>query len=117
MFVGSTVPALANCLLYLRVAEFQHAATRVLLAIKAFEAASGRLPASLDELVPDHLEAVPLDPFDGKPLRWSAERKAIHSVGEDLADAGGSAEDDDQAVHDRAEPTLRIETAQAGAPR
>jgi hypothetical protein len=31
---------------------------------------AGRLPASLEQLVPDYLTAVPADPFDGKPLRF-----------------------------------------------
>ena len=36
------------------------------------------------------VEAVPLDPFDGQPLRYSKERRIIWSVGENLRDDGGS---------------------------
>jgi hypothetical protein len=113
MLLSLQVPVLSRCLMELRLTEFQHAATRALLALKAFEAANGRLPASLDELVPAHLGSVPVDPFDGKPLRYSAEKKLIRSVGEDLSDSGGStAVMDQMALHDRAEPTLRIEPSE-----
>jgi len=64
-------------------------ATRVLLAMKAFKLDKGRLPATLDELVPAYLDAVPLDDFDGKPLRYNPAKKIIYSVGEDLKDDGG----------------------------
>ncbi|MGB2755433.1 MAG: hypothetical protein WBD75_10610 [Phycisphaerae bacterium] len=65
------------------------AATRVLLAMKAFKIKKNGLPQSLDELVPDYLDAVPIDDYDGKPLRYNAEKKVIYSVGKDLKDAGG----------------------------
>ena len=32
----------------------------------------GRRPGSLQELVPDYLPGVPLDPYDAKPVRWDA---------------------------------------------
>jgi hypothetical protein len=41
----------------------------------------GALPSSLDELVPGYLPAVPLDPFDDKPLRYSQELSTIWSTG------------------------------------
>ena len=67
----------------------QVAAARVLLAMKAFKLEKGRLPATLDELVPGYLDAVPLDDFDGKPLRYNPAKKVIYSVGKDLRDDGG----------------------------
>ena len=66
------------------------AAARVILAMEAFKLEKGRLPASLNELVPDYLDAVPLDDFDGKPFRYNAAKKLIYSVGEDLKDDGGT---------------------------
>jgi len=69
--------------------DVELAATRTRIALKAFKAAKGRLPETLGELVPDYLDAVPLDDFDGKPLRYSAEKKVIYSVGKDLKDGGG----------------------------
>ena len=53
--------------------------------------ANGRLPDSLDELVPKWLDAVPTDPFDDKPIRYKKLAKGFvtYSVGPDLKDDGG----------------------------
>lgn len=64
-------------------------ATQVLLALRAYKKKTGKYPSSLDELVPRYIEKVPEDPFDGKPLRYSAEKKVVYSVGMDLVDSGG----------------------------
>ena len=63
--------------------------TKTLLAMKIFRMTTGRLPDTLDELVPEYIDAVPLDDFDGKPIRYSPEKKILYSVGEDLKDDGG----------------------------
>jgi hypothetical protein len=60
-----------------------------LIAIRAYQLERGALPPSLDALVPRYLSRVPEDFFDGAPLRYSAERKLLWSVGEDLVDGGG----------------------------
>ncbi len=74
------------------------AATRLILAIRAFELTNGRLPDALDDLVPEFIHAVPADDFDGKPMRWSKEKRIVYSVGEDLADDGGH---EGTAAHER----------------
>jgi hypothetical protein len=65
----------------------------LLLACRAYEEATGHLPETLEELVPDYLPAIPRDPFDGQPFRYSAERRLVYSVGENLADDGGTNDD------------------------
>jgi hypothetical protein len=60
-----------------------------LIALKAYKEEKGRLPDSLSELVPGYLPYLPLDPYDGKPLRYSREKKIIYCVGKDLRDNGG----------------------------
>jgi hypothetical protein len=64
---------------------------RAALGVERFRLAEGRLPESWDELVPKFIEAVPIDPFDGKPLRYKRLEKGytIYSVGEDGEDNGG----------------------------
>ncbi len=62
---------------------------RLWLALRRYERQQGRFPDSLDALVPDFLDAIPLDPFDGKPLRYDAALKRIWSVGADGRDEGG----------------------------
>jgi hypothetical protein len=61
------------------------------LAVERYRLRHGRWPESLDALVPDLLRAVPMDPFDGKPLRYrrNAEEVAVYSVGPDGKDDGG----------------------------
>jgi len=55
---------------------------------------TGELPGTLDALVPDYIDKIPSDDFDGEPMRYSAEKKIIYSVGEDLNDDGGGEEKD-----------------------
>ncbi|WP_309399719.1 hypothetical protein [Cerasicoccus maritimus] len=63
----------------------------LMLAIRLYEMEHGALPPTLDALVPDYIDAVPLDPYDDQPLRYDAKRAIIYSVGEDGVDDGGSA--------------------------
>ncbi len=66
--------------------DFLVSVTQVLLALKAYKMETGRHPSSLKELVPQYMTLVPDDPFDGRRLRYSAEKKMIHSWGMDLGD-------------------------------
>jgi hypothetical protein len=70
------------------------AATRILLAMKAYKLDKGTLPRTLDELVPQYLDAVPIDDYDGKPMRYNAAKKVVYSVGRDLKDGGGMTMED-----------------------
>ena len=59
------------------------------LAVERHRAAhGGQLPSGLDELVPTFLPSVPMDPFDGRPVRYRRQEKgySIHSVGRDRKD-------------------------------
>jgi len=73
---------------------------RVALAALRFQRKHGRLPETLDALVPDFLEAVPPDPFDGKPLRYRTRRDAfvVYAVGENAEDDGGRLEPDNLSM-------------------
>ncbi len=66
-------------------------ALRVGIALERARRASGIWPASLDELVPEFLAAVPPDPFTGEPLRFLIEdgKPVVYSVGTDRNDDGG----------------------------
>ncbi len=61
------------------------------LAAERYRRANGRLQASLAELVPAYLHAVPVDPFDRQPLRYrkTDDGVVIYSVGSDHADNRG----------------------------
>jgi hypothetical protein len=58
---------------------------RVALAAERYRQKHGNWPQSLADLAPQYVPAVPLDPFDGKPLRYRrTDRGAVvYSVGED----------------------------------
>jgi hypothetical protein len=61
------------------------------LAVERFRLATDRLPKKLSELVPQLLPAVPLDPFDGAPLRYKplVNGYVVYSIGPDGRDDGG----------------------------
>lgn len=68
--------------------------THAALAAERFRLEKSRLPESLEELVPEFLDAVPTDPFDGNPLRFRTTEQGIviYSIDENLIDDGGSLE-------------------------
>jgi hypothetical protein len=106
-FAGSTmnITSEAEDTAFLRTA-------RAAMAVEKYRLAKGKLPESLDELIPDYASEVPRDPFDGKPLRYrkgaqtadptkqaavkgDATGYVIYSIGRNRRDEGGGAEPDD----------------------
>lgn len=49
-------------------------AGQIKVALRRYQARTGKLPATLKELVPDYLPAVPSDPFDGNSFRYRVSR-------------------------------------------
>ncbi len=74
-----------RCISYLR-------AVAAGLAVERYRFANGKLPETLDEIAPAFIEAVPIDPFDGKQIRYKRLDKGyvVYSVGSDLVDNGGT---------------------------
>lgn len=64
---------------------------RAALAALRYRAKYGKLPASLDALVPDFLVAVPVDPFSAQRLllRIEGDGFVVYAVGDNGADDGG----------------------------
>ncbi len=64
------------------------------LAMERYRLAHGAWPESLDDLVPEYLDSVPIDPFDEKPMRYATKDGyvVIYSVGEHGVDDGGDVE-------------------------
>ena len=62
----------------------------------------GALPAKLETLVPHYLDDVPLDPFDGHPLRFIVhiDEALIYSIGPDMKDDAGAPFDDQKRIGD-----------------
>ncbi len=53
---------------------------RVALAVRLNWDDTGKLPETLSTLTPKYLPVSPVDPFDGKPMRYSAQKSAVYSV-------------------------------------
>ena len=64
-------------------------AVQLLLALKAYTNEEGELPKTLELLVPEYIAQIPEDPFAGRPLSYSAEKKIIYSIGVNRIDDGG----------------------------
>ena len=62
------------------------------IALKRFQLKHGQWPKTLDELAPEFFPLVPIDPYDGKPLRYHSDADGtflLYCVGEDGVDDGG----------------------------
>ena len=80
--------------LYFRRNDTMNALLIVSLALHAYRADHGQYPASLKELVPAYLRAIPNDPFAVQgPLLYKRANKSyvLYSVGPDGTDNGGQA--------------------------
>lgn len=64
---------------------------RAALAVERYRLATGKVPEQLEELVPLYTKQVPLDPFDGQPIRYrrTAPGYLLYSILEDGQDNGG----------------------------
>lgn len=111
------VPALDRFLLQAAEAEAFHAAAYVGIAADRYRLDHGTFPPSLDALVPQYLDDVPLDPFDGAALKFRrrGDECLIYSIGPDRKDDGGTPFDQQKKTGDLAF-TIRPSPAPASAP-
>jgi hypothetical protein len=84
----------------------RHGLVRVLFAARRHAAEHRRLPASLGDLVPAYLAAVPVDPFTGEPFVFDPVRGLIYSAGADCLSSNGRASL--PPLSDDNEPTVRL---------
>jgi hypothetical protein len=62
------------------------------IALKRFQLKHGKLPQTLNELAPEFIPSVPIDVYDGKPLRYHPNADGtylLYSVGDDGKNDGG----------------------------
>ncbi|MCW8932290.1 MAG: hypothetical protein OQL19_18910 [Gammaproteobacteria bacterium] len=74
---------------------FGHAyieSVKTIVALKKYELRIGKLPSEIVELVPDYLRKNPVDPFNGKSLKYSKENMWVYSVGDNFNDDSGAIE-------------------------
>lgn len=72
--------------------------------------ADGKMTARLEELVPQYLHNVPVDPFDGAPVKYNPDRGILYSVGIDRIDSGGAVSREG-VFRDRNEPVITLPPA------
>jgi hypothetical protein len=91
LFTSILVPSLTRTFNTLARVEAMDACARAAVAMTRYGLDHGTLPSHLDELVPAYLDEVPIDPFDGRPLRLTikSDRWIVYSIGPDLVDDGG----------------------------
>jgi hypothetical protein len=64
---------------------------RIAIAVERYRDAKGGVPDHLQDMIPDFLAAIPIDPFDGQPMRYRKLEKGylVYSVGNDGKDNAG----------------------------
>jgi hypothetical protein len=90
MFTSILAPSVTRSLQAIAKGEASDACVEIALAMTRYRLDHGSLPDHLPDLVPAYLDSVPLDPFDGQPLRLIVKdnRWIIYSVGTSGKDAG-----------------------------
>jgi hypothetical protein len=94
-------PALDLCLMRVAMGEAVHRLSRLGLAATAYRLKHGKFPASLEAMCPELMPRIPVDPYDGKPMRMKTDGTdlLIYSIGANLKDDGG-AEDPRRSFQD-----------------
>ena len=90
--ISESVGTLKSYLQRIMTTEAARQLTLTAVALKRYRLRHLEFPAELSALVPEFLPAVPRDPVDGKPLRYSRNADGtflLYSVGEDGTDDGG----------------------------
>ncbi len=102
---GYTLPLKHRCLMMT-----YYNLVKISVAITCFKQSHGKLPDSLEDLMPNYLKEIPIDPFGGGKLGYSKEDRIIYSIGYDYTDSGGcreSAENNQNGLD--TEPTVLID--------
>ncbi|HTV62874.1 MAG TPA: hypothetical protein VMH30_09935 [Verrucomicrobiae bacterium] len=91
--LSQSIVTLAGFARNVMCAEVAKQVTMTAIALKRYQLKNGDYPTDLSQLVPAFLPAVPLDPVDGKPLRYRSNGDGtflLYSVGENGKDDGGN---------------------------
>jgi len=82
------------------------------LACERYRHDQGEYPNSLQQLMPDYLPEVPIDPMDGEPLRYRRaveDTAVIYSISTDLEDDGGATDANDYEATKEGDYVWRLE--------
>jgi hypothetical protein len=86
------MPGIAKVAEACRRKQAQVRALLVLVAVERYRMKNKTWPDKLDQLKPGLLAEVPLDPYDGKPMRYGklADGVVVYSIGQNEKDDGGN---------------------------
>jgi len=92
ILTGILMPAFSRFFVQFHASEARVRLVTLARAVSLYHAKNKAYPKDLDALVPEFLSDIPLDPFDGKPLRMKSESAGVtlYSVGENETDDGGT---------------------------
>jgi hypothetical protein len=78
------------------LSQAQYQAVRVVIALFRYKVEKGQFPEKLDELVPQYLQTVPLDPFGPGPLTYKRQSDdfVLYSWGLNFKDYDGQHDPD-----------------------
>lgn len=92
MLYGMLIPDLAFAITTLDKIDSEIGSLQIELAVNRYRKENnGNWPDSIDDLKPEFINEIPLDPFSktASPLKYNAEKRIIYSVGFDGVDNGG----------------------------
>ncbi|MGB0258095.1 MAG: hypothetical protein ACPGES_05530, partial [Coraliomargarita sp.] len=92
------LPAVATVQTHLHNTEARDSLAETGLALTAYHSAQGTYPATLEALIPDFMDAIPMDPFSTGPMVYKKmdDGYALYSVGPDLIDNNGTEDRNDR---------------------
>jgi hypothetical protein len=91
--LSESVITMSGCFKRVMAIETARRMTVAAIALKRYQLKHGNYPPDLNSLVPEFFAAVPLDPVDGKPLRYKLNSDGtflLYSIGENGVDDGGN---------------------------
>lgn len=105
------IPSLTRCAEQVALGDARRRLAGVLVDVQRYRAQEQRLPRSLQDLVPGIARSVPVDPFDGRPLRLARRdgQLVAYSIGPDGQDDGGAPFDSADRPGDLTVPVARLE--------
>jgi len=90
----SMVPSVDRVLAQSDITAMRRDALVATIALHRYKLNNNRWPAALRDLVPGYLDAIPIDRFDGKPLRYRIDdlgEPILYSIGANFIDDAGVA--------------------------
>ena len=98
---SESVPTLSGVTRRVMAAEAAKEIVVTAIGLRRYQIKYGKRPPVLDSLVPEFLTKVPLDPVDGRPLRYRPNADGtflLYSVGPNGADDGGDPSHDETGL-------------------